>query len=148
MLFVSKGFCLSAQSELVAGFLSACLLVCGCTTPQALELDADNTPIRVTTQGVLFWDESVAPTEVAEILDSYDVPHERAICILLDPDVKDLCPARYLMACMARAGYSSTVLVTQRHGEALNLGKKKKTSVGTAPKRETKRVIRYKKANE
>jgi len=137
--------------SIIAGtLLYMCLLSCGCTSQKALELDAENPAVRVSTQGVLFGDQLVQPTEVPEILEDYDIPHDRVIHILLDPDVKDLRPARFLMACLARAGYTRPVLVTKRHAEAENLGVRGKSSAVTAvaPKREKKRVIRYKKANE
>ena len=122
-------------------FLGLVLAVlCGCATHRTLELDAQHPAVRVSTQGVLFGDRYVPPNEVADILEDYDVPHDRVIHIQLDPDVKDLRPARTLMGYLSRAGYTRPVLVTKRHAEAENLGKKPNT---TAP-----RVIRYKKAHE
>ena len=129
------------------------LLVCvalGCATHRTLELDAQHPAVSVCTLGVKFGDELVKPEEVAEILTDYDVPHDRVIHILLDPEVKDLRPARYLMATLRRAGYTRPVLVTKRHAESENLGKpKKKTATSSvAAKPASPRTIRYKKANE
>ena len=124
----------------------------GCATERrTLELDAQHPAVRVSVQGVLFGDRYVKPTEVAEILEDYDIPHDRTIHIRLDPDVKDLKPARFLMACLSRAGYTRPVLVTERHAEALNLGKSKKktaTAASSAAKPTARRVIRYKRASE
>ena len=124
----------------------------GCATHRTLELDAQHPAVSVTTLGVKFGDELVKPEEVAEILADYDVPHDRVIHILLDPEVKDLRPARYLMATLSRAGYTRPVLVTKRHAESENLGKPKKkpsaTATSSAAKPAARRVIRYKGANE
>ena len=115
-----------------------------------LELDAQHPAVSVCTFGVKFGDELVNPEEVAEILADYDIPHDRVIHILLDPEVKDLRPARYLMATLRRAGYTRPVLVTKRHAESENLGMPKKPSVtsSSAAKPAARRVIRYKGANE
>lgn len=122
----------------------------GCMTHRTLELDAQHPAVSVCTLGVKFGDELVKPEEVAEILADYDVPHDRVIHILLDPEVKDLRPARYLMATLRRAGYTRPVLVTKRHAESENLGKPKKTAVtsSAAAKPAAKRIIRYKRAGE
>ena len=123
----------------------------GCTTHRTLELDAKHPAVSVTTLGVKFGDELVKPEEVPGILEDYDVPHDRVIHILLDPEVKDLRPARTLMGYLSRAGYTRPVLVTKRHAESENLGVVKKPSAATtssAAKPAPKRVIRYKRANE
>ena len=101
-------------------------------------------------QGVHFGDELAQPQEVPEILEDYDVPHDRVIHIRLDPDVKDLRPATAVRVGLARAGYTRSILVTERHAESINLGKPKKTSVsGAVPAaRPAQRVIRYKQASE
>ena len=129
------------------------LLACGgCATRRTLELDAQHPAISVCTLGVKFGNELVNPEEVAEILADYDVPHDRVIHILLEPEVKDLRPARYLMATLSHAGYTRPVLVTKRHAESENLGKPKKPSVtatsSAARPAARRRVIRYKGANE
>ena len=98
----------------------------GCATHRTLELDAQHPAVSVTTLGVKFGENLVKPAEVAEILADYDVPHDRVIHIFLDPEVKDLRPARYLMASLSRAGYTRPVLVTKRHAESENLGKANK----------------------
>jgi len=119
----------NALASIVIGTVvyMALLGCCGCATQQrSLELDARHPAVRVSTQGVLFGDRYVQPTEVAGILDDYDVPHDRVIHILLDPDVKDLRPARTLMGYLSKAGYTRPVLVTKRHAESVNLGQSKK----------------------
>ena len=137
------------MSKVLLLFLGCVAL--GCTTHRTLELDAQHPAVSVTTLGVKFGDELVKPEEVAEILEDYDVPHDRVIHILLDPEVKDLLPARTLMGYLSRAGYTRPVLVTKRHAESENLGKVKKSSVTTtssAAKPAPRRVIRYRGANE
>ena len=122
----------------------------GCTTHRTLELDARHPAVSVTTHGVKFGNELVKPEEVPEILEDYDVPHDRVIHIQLEPDVRDLIPARTLMGYLSRAGYTRPVLVTHQHAESAHLGKPKKTAITTssAAKPAPRRVIRYKGANE
>ena len=139
-------------SIFICGFLSGVLLLAcaGCATHRTLEFDAQHPAVSVCTLGVKFGDELVKPEEVVEILEDYDIPHDRVIHILLDPEVKDLRPARYLMGCLSHAGYTRPVLVTKRHAESENLGKPKKTSAtsSSAAKPAARRVIRYKGVNE
>ena len=122
----------------------------GCATHRTLELDAKHPAVSVTTLGVKFGDELVKPEEVAGILEDYDVPHDRVIHIQLEPDVRDLMPARTLMGYLSRAGYTRPVLVTHQHAESANLGKQKKsvTTTSSVAKPAPRRVIRYKGANE
>ena len=139
--------------SIIAGTAVYMLLLncCGCATHRTLELDAQHPAVEVSLLGVKFGNELVNPEEVPEILEDYDVPHDRVIHILLDPEVKDLLPARTLMGCLSRAGYTRPVLVTRRHAESENLGKPKKPSVTTtssAAKPAPRRVIRYRGANE
>ena len=132
-------------------FLLVALTCCvGCSTHRTLELDAKHPAVSVTTLGVKFGDELVKPEEVPGILKDYDVPHDRVIHIQLEPDVRDLMPARTLMGYLSRAGYTRPVLVTRQHAESVNLGKQKKTMTTTssAAKPAPRRVIRYKGANE
>ena len=138
-------------SIVVGTVLYMAFLNCGCTTHRSLELDARHPAVRVSTRGVLFGDELVRPQEVPEILEDYDVPHDRVIHIRLDPDVKDLRPATAVRVCLGRAGYTRSILVTERRAESINLGKPKKKPVVTprvqaAPA--AKGVIRYKKGGE
>ena len=105
----------------------AALLCCaGCTTHRALELDARHPAIAVTPTGVTFGDELVKVAEVPEILEDYEVPHDRVIHIHLDPAVRDLGPARRLMVTLARSGYTRPVLVTTRHAESQAVIRKRK----------------------
>lgn len=101
----------------------------GCATRRTITLDAQNPSVRVSVQGVLFGDRYVEPAEVAEILADYDIPRTRTIHILLDPEVRNLAQARYLMGCLGKAGYTRPVLVTKRHAESNVVDKKKKTQV-------------------
>ena len=139
--------------SIVAGTVVYMLLLncCGCATRRTVELDASRPSVRMSVRGVLFGDQFVEPQEVAEILEDYDVPHDRTIHILLDPDVKDLRPARMLMGLLARAGYTRPVLVTKRHAESVNIGKKKATAAAGGVRTSVesqKKSIRYKGANE
>ncbi len=136
--------------SIVAGTaLYMCLLACGCTTCRTLELDAKNPAVRVSTQGVLFGDVYVTPARVPEILADYEVPHDRVIHILLDPDVRDLRPARVLMACLRKGGYTRPVLVTARHAESYVAEKKPKSAPSRrAEAAPAKKSIRYKGADE
>lgn len=139
-------------ASIVAGTALYMALVgcCGCASGRSsIELDAQHPAVRMTTAGVRFGDSLVRLHEVPSILDDFDVPRSRTIHILLDDDVRDLRPARLLMACLAKAGYTRSVLVTKRHSEALNLGRRKATSPVAAPApAPAPRRIRYKKANE
>ena len=123
----------------------------GCTTHRTLELDAKHPAVSVTTLGVKFGDELVKPEEVAGILEDYDVPHDRVIHIQLEPDVRDLMPARTLMGYLSRAGYTRPVLVTHQHAESANLGKPKRKTAATssaAAGPTVRKTIRYKRASE
>ena len=127
----------------------AAVAACGCMTRRTITLDAQNPAVRVSVKGVLFGDTFVKAAEVPEILDDYDVPCDRVIHIFLDKDVKDLREARFLMGVLAKAGYSRSVLVTKRHSESMNLGKKKPARLqSSAVVKPAPRKIRYKRAGE
>ena len=133
--------------SIVAGTLLYMVFLncCGCTTQRTLELDAQHPSILVSMQGVLFGNRYVKPAEVPEILEDYDIPHDRVIHILLDNDVKDLRPARFLMACLAKSGYTRPVLVTKRHAESVNFGKRRPPLVAPVRKPTSPgKSIRYK----
>ena len=143
----------NALASIIVGTVIYMILLncCGCATRRTLELDAQHPAVSVTAQGVRFGDEFVKPQEVAGILEDYNVPHDRVIHIQLDPDVRNLMPARTLMGFLSRAGYTRPVLVTRQHAESENLGKPKKPSAPTAKpaaRPAPRRVIRYKGANE
>ena len=133
----------------------ACALVvagAGCSTRRSVLLDSHNPDIRCALNGIYFGDDHVEIRQVIEILNDYDVPHDRVIHIRLDPDVKDLREARALMVSLARNGYSRPVLVTERHAESVNTGKKKRQEDSFSGGREgasrPPAKIRYKKAAE
>ena len=123
----------------------AALAVCGCsTTRSSIELDDRNPSIRQTIHGTMIGDVRVKPEEVPEYLSDFDVPHDRTIHILLDSDVRDLRPARMLMAHLAKAGYTRPVLVTKRHAEANIVKKRKKPTNAQPPQRKQQpKKIRY-----
>ena len=132
-----------------------CTLACalalagGCVSRRTVVLDAKNPAMRVSLNGVLFGDTLVKPQEVPEILDDHGVPRDRVIHILLDGEVRDLREARFLMACLARGGYTRPVLVTKRHAESVNRGKRTKVKVQkTEAGPVSGRKIRYRRGNE
>ena len=135
-------------SIVVGTVLYMVLLNCGCASSRTLELNAKHPAVRMSVEGVRFGDQLVRPQEVPEILEDFDIPHDRVIHILLDPDVKDLRPARMLMGYLSQAGYTRPVLVTKRHAEAVNLGKRKPTSRVPPSSAPVRKSIRYKSANE
>ena len=134
-------------SIVVGTVLYMVLLSCGCTSARPVVLDSENPSVRVSTRGILFGDGPVRPDEVAEILEDCDIPHDRVVHILLDPDVRDLTPARTLMGYLSRAGYTRPVLVTKRHAEAINLGKRRRTAAVAPVQAAPRKSIRYKRAN-
>ncbi len=91
-----------------------------------LNLDSDNPAVSVSMLGVKFGDRLVEPAEVPEILKDYGIPRNRVIHIQLDPSVRDLRQARFLMWCLAKAGYTRSVLVTKRHAESFKVEKTKR----------------------
>ena len=135
-------------SIVVGTVLYMCLVNCGCTTDRVVEFDARNPAFTYTEHGVYFAGEQVEILDVPDILEDLDIPKDRTIHILLDPEVKDLRAAQFLMATLAKAGYRRPVLVTQRHAESINLGKRKPQTGGFKRAPTGKKVIRYKKASE
>ena len=145
---LARAIC-SPLAGIVAGtVLCMALLACGCATRREVVFDAKNPAVRVSRQGILFGDTFVNPQDVPDILDGYDVPKTRTIHIRLDPDVRNLAPARTLMGYLCRAGYMSPVLVTERHAESVNRGKPNKAAAPLRPSEPQPRKIRYKRANE
>jgi len=138
--------------SIVAGtVLYMCLLSCGCASQHAtLDLDAQHPSIRVAPDGVLVGDRYVDPRDVPEILEDFDIPHDRVIHIRIDNEVTDLGPARFLMGTLGNAGYTRPVLVTKRHAESMAVGKKPPVPAAptAAPAPVAPRKIRYKRAME
>jgi len=135
--------------SIVAGtVLYMCLLTCGCASSQAVRLDSKDPDIHYTVRGIEIEGEPATVEEVLERLQDEEIPHDRVVHIRLEPDVKDLRGARFLMACLAKAGYRRPVLVTERHSESLNLGKRKKTAPSRGRDLPQPKKIRYKGANE
>lgn len=116
----------NALLSIVTGTLIyMCLLNCGCTT-RTIGLDSENTSISVSVEGVRFDGRPVRPAQVPELLKEYGIDNRRVIHIFLEREVKNLSEARLLMACLAKAGYTRPVLVTKRHAESFNVGRKRK----------------------
>ena len=136
-------------SIVVGTVLYMCLLTCGCASVPAVVLDADHPSIRMAADGCLYCgDARVRVDELTDILAANDIPKTRTVHILIEPDVKDLTGAKFVMAHLARAGYRRPVLVTQRHGESYTTGKKAKKSFSTPVRKAEPKKIRYKKATE
>lgn len=137
-------------SIVVGTVLYMCLLNCGCVT-RPVYVDSLNPSVRVAHDGIWLAERHVEPVEVPEMLEDNDIPKSRTIHILLDSDVKDMREARFLMACLAKHGYTRPVLVTKRHGESYLTGKKPTKVVsgglGKAQSKQGKK-IRYKKSDE
>ena len=125
-----------------AVLLAGCFAIAGlgCASHRVVQLDAQNPAVRCAMSGVYFGNDRVEISDVPEILEDYDIPHDRVIHIRLDPDVKDLREARALMVSLARNGYTRPVLVTERHAESVNVGKKK-PKVSSPPPAPRRRVI-------
>lgn len=140
--------------SIVAGTAVYMLLVncCGCATQHRVRvLDANNPELRISESGVYIGDEKVEPTDILDALEDAEIPKDRAIHILLDRDMKDLRAPRALMALLSRGGYTRSVLVTKRHAESVNIGKKKPyamSSDNAASAAPAKKSIRYKNVNE
>lgn len=117
----------NALVSIVAGTVLYMLLLgcCGCaTTHREIQLDGQHPSIRLSRQGVHFGTRRVTPDEVVEILDDFDVSREQTIHIRIDNDVTDLRPARALMGRLGEAGYTSPILVTERHAESRKIEKR------------------------
>ena len=108
----------SGLVSILAGTALYMFLVAGCASYGTIELDARRPEIRVSQAGVSFGKELVEPEKVPKILDSYDVPRDRTIHILVDGDLRDLSLARRVMSNLAKSGYRRPVLVTERHADA------------------------------
>ena len=141
-------------SILAGTILYMCLLSCGCTTTRTFELDAAHPAVRVSTTGIYFGEERVEPYEVVEALEDSEVPHTRTIHILIDAEAaRNLADAQFLMATLAKAGYTRPVLVTKRHAESEVLKDKPRGKSAAEGQRNSqqnsgRRAVRYKKANE
>lgn len=140
----------NALLSIVAGTVLYMVLLscCGCATRQ-VELDARHPAVRVSTQGFLFGERFMRAEAIAEALADCDVPRDRVIHIRLDPDVRDLRPARLLMAHLRKAGYTRPILVTKRHSASENLGRPaKKPPPLRADTPPDGKGVRYRRASE
>ena len=104
----------NALLSIVAGtVLYMCLVCTGCFSPDYgdIVLDAAHPSIRFSSQGFLIGERYVDPRKVPSILESYDVPHDRVIHILIDEEAeRDLKPAH--------DGYRRSVLVSKKRAES------------------------------
>lgn len=108
----------SAAIRAAAAILAATLLAAGCASRPPVAVGPKDSAVRMTVRGPLVEGRRVEVGDVPEILKDSDVPFRRTIHIRVDGDVRDLRQTRALMKTLARAGYRSSVLVTERHAEA------------------------------
>ena len=153
-------------SIVVGTVLYMCVIGSGCTSTRVIGLDAARPSIRYSTRGFLVGDRYIDPRKIPGLLESYDVPHDRVIHILIDEEAeRDLSRARMFMGMLAGAGYRRSVLVTKKRAESFSDAERKDAgapppppgaaprSVSPQPRRVMppsagKRQIRYKGAAE
>ena len=129
---------------------------CGCATRPPIAVGAKDTEIRATVRGFYVGEQPVRPEEIPGMLEDTEVPYERTIHIRVAKDVRNLAPARALMKRLARAGYRSSILVTERHAESVIVSNAEATkSSSSQPNRPSgkpvppqPKTIRYKRASE
>lgn len=95
------------------------LALCGCATGEKITFDARNPAFTVYNDGIMFGDRKVHAKEVPDILKDYSVPRNRTIHIRVHHSVRSLSEARFLMGCLAKAGYTRPILVTERKGQSV-----------------------------
>ena len=113
---------LSYLSGMMAGVaLCVCLFCAGCLSNDYgdIVLDAAHPSIRYSAQGFLIGERYIDPNRIPRLLESYDVPHDRVIHILIDEEAeRDLKPARAFMGLLAHNGYRRSVLVSKKRAES------------------------------
>ena len=126
----------------------ATLACAGCKTVREVEFDARKPSIEITSEGaVKFGGQVVDPQEVPDMLEAYDVPHDRPIHILLSPEYRDLSGPRLFMGLLAKNGYTRSVLVYKRHAES-SAHDIETPGISAGPRKGTVKPFRMKKANE
>ena len=150
----------NALLSIIAGtVVYMCLLSAGCASNDYgdIVLDAAHPSIRYSTQGFLIGERYVDPRKVPSILESYDVPHDRVIHILIDEEAeRDLKPARAFMGLLAHDGYRRSVLVSKKRAEShvrteeeMALERQQRNAPSTRNASPSgKRKIRYKGASD
>ena len=141
------------------------LLCTGCTSTDYgdIVLDAAHPSIRYSTQGFLVGDRFIDPNRVPKLLESYDVPHDRVIHIIVDEEAeRNLKPARSFMGLLAHSGYTRSVLVSKKKAESHVMSEEERMRSGVRGNPESarrappprgsaaggKKKIRYKGAND
>lgn len=105
--------------SIVAGtVVYMCLMTTGCASRPPIVLDSENPSVSISNFGIKIGDNIVKPQDVVEALEDNDIPKTRVVHILLEPDVRDMRQARYLMAYLRSNGYTRPILVTKRHSES------------------------------
>lgn len=105
-------------------FAAVLLLLVGCTTSSEISFDPRSPAVTVRSDGVFFGARRVDAREIASILDDFSVPRDRTIHIRVDKSVRNLSEARFLMGCLAKAGYTRPILVTERQAVSFSVGEK------------------------
>ena len=109
-----------------AVFCAAVFAACGCASRPPVVMDARHPVLRVSPHGIFYGNERIEPRRAPYLLGRNGIPKDRTIHIKLDPDVRDMRPARELMGHLCREGWRSPVLVTERHAEAAKMAPKPK----------------------
>ena len=78
--------------------------------------------VTVAPEGVYFADRRVRPQDVPRILDDYGVPRSQTIHIRVDPRLRHSPEPNFLMACLAKNGYTRPILVSDRHAVSETIG--------------------------
>ena len=131
--------------------LFAALVFGGCATPIAYEFDSEHPSFRYSTKGILLGNRFITPDEMLDILEDNGIPHSRTINILIeDEDMKNLAPARMVLAYLAKNGYRRAIFVTERHtaSESVKPGRARGRSAADNSSAPQKKTIRYKRATE
>lgn len=114
-------------ASIIAGtIIYMCLLTMGCASRPPITLDARDPSVTITNFGIKIDKNIVKPQEVLWALEDNYIPKTRTIHILLDPDVRDLRPARQFMDYLRANGYTRVFLVTKRHAESRAFEKPRK----------------------
>ena len=131
--------------SILAGTILYMVLIstCGCATVKDdFVLDMEHPLARATNHGLYVGERKVTALEAVEILEDNYVPKTRTVYIAFDPELTDLSEAKFLMACLAKAGWKRPILVTTRHGDSYTTGKKVSTRKKNKPNAAQPRQIR------
>lgn len=112
-----------ASLRLKAALFAALLAFAGgCATSSGtkyINLDASDPSIVITSRGVKLNDKYVDPKKIPAVLEEFEVPKDRVICMRID-DINDFDGgvARGMKQLLARHGWSRSAIVTKEHAES------------------------------